>query len=39
MKKAELHEYVNDFPVDYDSINVYDLFFFHKYLMKKHNIR
>ena len=38
MKKTGLNGYVNDFSVDYEAIELYDILDIHKYLMKKHNI-
>ena len=38
MRKTGLHEYVYDFLVDYDGI-VDEIFFTHKYLMKKHDTK
>ena len=39
MKKTGLYEYVYDFSVDYDSIDVNDTLDIHKYYMKKHDIK
>ena len=39
MKKIGLHEYVYDFSVNYDDINVNDTLDFHKYLIAKNNIK
>ena len=39
MKNAQLHKYVYDFSVDYDSINVDDILDIHKYLMVKGNLK
>ena len=39
MKKIGLYEYVYDFSVDYDSIDVGDILDIHKYLMVKKNIK
>ena len=38
MKKAGFNRYVYDFRVDYDSTDVDDIKFIHKYLMKKNDI-
>ena len=38
-KKTGLNGYVYDFSVDYDAIAVDDILDFHKYLMKKNNIK
>ena len=35
MKKTGLHDYVYDFSVDYDAIDVDNVVDIHKYLMKK----
>ena len=35
MKKTELYGYVNDFSLDYDSIDVADILAIHKYLMNE----
>ena len=39
MKKNRLNGYVCDFSVDYDAIPVDDILDFHKYIMKKHDIK
>ena len=39
MKKNRLNGYVYDFSVDYDAIPVDDILDFHKYIMKKHDIK
>ena len=39
MKKTGLNGYAYDFSVDYDAIAVDDILDFHKYLMKKNNIK
>ena len=39
MKKTGLDEYVYDFSVDYDNVDVNYIFDIHKYLMKKHDIK
>ena len=38
MKKTELYGYVYDFSVDYDCIDVDNILYILKYLMKKHGI-
>ena len=38
MKKTGLNDYVYDFSVDYDAIEVDDILDIHKYLMKKDNM-
>ena len=38
MKKTGFNRYVYDFRVDYDSTDVDDIKFIHKYLMKKNDI-
>ena len=39
LKKIKwLNDYVNDFSVHYDAIEVDDILDIHKYLMKKHNM-
>ena len=38
MKKTGLNDYVYDFSVDYDAIEVDDILDIHKYLMKKNGI-
>ena len=39
MKKTGLYRYACNFSVNYDSIDVDDILYIHKYLMKKHNIK
>ena len=39
MKKTELYGYVYDFSVDYDCIDVDNILYILKYLMKKHGIK
>ena len=39
MKKTGLYEYVNNFLVDYDCIDVDDILDIHKYLMVNNNIK
>ena len=38
MKKIGLNGYVYDFSIDYDAIAFNDIFYIHKYLMKKNNM-
>ena len=38
MKKTGLNDYVYDFSVDYDAIEVDDILDIHQYLMKKDNM-
>ena len=38
MKNTRFYEYVYDFSVDYDAIEVDDILDIHKYLMKKNGI-
>ena len=39
MKETELYDYVNDFSVGYDSIDVDDILEIHKWLMKRNTIQ
>ena len=39
MRKTGLNGYVNEFAVDYNTIDVNEIVDIHKYLMKKHNIK
>ena len=39
MKQTELNAYMDDFLVNYVSLNVYNVLNIHKYLMKKNNVR
>ena len=39
MRKTGLNEYVNEFAVDYNTIDINEIVDIHKYLMKKHNIK
>ena len=39
MKETELYDYVNDFSVGYDSIDVDDILDIHKKLMKRNTIQ
>ena len=39
MKETELYDYVNDFSVGYDSIDVDDILDTHKRLMKRNTIQ
>ena len=38
MKKTGFNDYIYDFSVDYDTIDVNDILGIHKYLMKKNDI-
>ena len=38
MKKTGFNDYIYDFSVDYDAINVDDILDIHKYLMEKNEI-
>ena len=39
MRKTGLNEYVNEFAVDYNTIDINEIVDIHKYLTKKHNIK
>ena len=39
IKKTGLKDYVYNFGVDYDAIEVADILDIHKYLMKKHDLK
>ena len=39
MKKTGLYGYVYDFSVDYDSIDIADIFNIHKYFMVENDIK
>ena len=39
MRKTRLNGYVNEFAVDYNTIDINEIVDIHKYLMKKHNIK
>ena len=38
MKETGFNGYVYDFSVDYDAISVDDIWYIHKYFMKKNNV-
>ena len=38
MKKTRFNDYIYDFSVDYDAIEVSDILDIHKYLMEKNKI-